>query len=423
MRRTALSLSLIISCFSIGLAQTLQECQQSAQQNYPLIRQYDLIEKTTELTVANIQKGWLPQISASAQATYQSDVVAWPEQMGVIYQQMGLDMKGLKKDQYRVGIDINQTVYDGGAISSQAAIAREQGHVQAAQNEVNLYQVRKRVNEMYFALLLLDDQIRLNQDLQELLAGSEKKLESMEKGGIASTSDYQNVKAERLNVVQQGTDLESQRRMLQTMLSTLCGIEVNNVQKPPVAEISGVNNRPEMRLFNSQLRLADAQEKALNAALMPKLGVFAQGFYGYPGYNMFEDMINHKWSLNGMVGARLTWNIGALYTRKNDKAKIQLQRDMTENSRDVFLFNSNLEQIQQNEEIARYKRLMTDDEEIIALRSSVRKAAESKLSHGIIDVNDLVREINQENAAKVQRSMHEILMLKEIYDNKFTTND
>jgi outer membrane protein TolC len=405
------------------LAQTLQECQQAAEQNYPLIRQYDLIEKTTELTVANIQKGWLPQISASAQATYQSDVVAWPEQMGVIYQQMGLDMKGLKKDQYRVGIDINQTVYDGGAISSQAAIAREQGNVQAAQNEVNLYQVRKRVNEMYFALLLLEDQIRLNQDLQELLAGSEKKLESMEKGGIASKSDYQNVKAERMNVVQQGIDLESQRRMLQTMLSTLCGIEVNNVQKPPVAEISGVNNRPEMRLFSSQLRLADAQEKALNAALMPKLGVFAQGFYGYPGYNMFEDMLNHKWSLNGMVGARLTWNIGALYTRKNDKAKIQLQRDMTENSRDVFLFNSNLEQIQQNEEIARYKRLMADDEEIIALRSSVRKAAESKLSHGIIDVNDLVREINQENAAKVQRSMHEILMLKEIYDNKFTTND
>ena len=423
MRRTALSLSLIISCFSIGLAQTLQECQRAAEQNYPLIRQYDLIEKTTELTVANIQKGWLPQISASAQATYQSDVVAWPEQMEVIYQQMGLDMKGLKKDQYRVGIDINQTVYDGGAISSQAAIAREQGNVQAAQNEVNLYQVRKRVNEMYFALLLLEDQIRLNQDLQELLAGSEKKLESMEKGGIASKSDYQNVKAERLNVAQQGTDLESQRRMLPTMLSTLCGIEVNNVQKPPVSEISGVNNRPEMRLFSSQLRLADAQEKALNAAIMPKLGVFAQGFYGYPGYNMFEDMINHKWSLNGMVGARLTWNIGALYTRKNDKAKIQLQRDMTENNRDVFLFNSNLEQIQQNEEIARYKRLMADDEEIIALRSTVRKAAESKLSHGIIDVNDLVREINQENAAKVQRSMHEILMLKEIYDNKFTTND
>ena len=178
-----------------------------------------------------------------------------------------------------------------------------------------------------------------------------------------------------------------------------------------------------MRLFDAQLSLANAQEKALDAALMPKVGVFAQGYYGYPGLNMFEDMMSHKWSLNGLIGARLTWNVGALYTRKNDKAKIQLQRDLTENNRDVYLFNSRLEQIRQNENISRYKKLMAEDEEIISLRSAVRKAAESKLSHGIIDVNDLVREINQENAAKVQQSMHEIQMQKEIYDNKFTTNN
>ena len=404
-------------------AQTLEECQRAAEQNYPLIRQYDLIEKTTNLTVANIQKGWLPQLSASAQATYQSDVVAFPDQFKQLYQQMGLDMKGLTKDQYRVGIDVNQTIYDGGAISSQKAIAREQGKVQAAQNEVNLYNVRKRVNEMYFSLLLLDEQIKLNGDLQELLLGNEKKLESMVKNGTAAESDWQSVKAERLNVVQQKTSLESQKRMLQTMLSTFCGIEVKNPQKPTVAEANSTNNRPEMRLFDAQLRLADAQERAFNSALMPKLGVFAQGYYGYPGLNMFEDMMRHDWSLNGIIGARLTWNIGALYTRKNDKAKLQLQRDLTETSREVFLFNNNLEQIQQNEEIIRYKKLMADDEEIISLRSAVRKAAESKLSHGIIDVNDLVREINQENAARVSQSMHEIEMLKQIYDNKFTTNN
>ena len=404
-------------------AQTLEECQRAAEQNYPLIRQYDLIEKTTNLTVANIQKGWLPQVSASAQATYQSDVVAFPDEFKQLYQQMGLDMKGLTKDQYRVAIDVNQTIYDGGAISSQKAIAREQGKVQAAQNEVNLYNVRKRVNEMYFSLLMLDEQIKLNSDLQELLLGNEKKLESMVKNGTAAESDWQSVKAERLNVIQQKTSLESQKRMLQTMLSTFCGIEVKNPQKPTVAEANATNNRPEMRLYDAQLRLADAQERALNSALMPKLGVFAQGYYGYPGLNMFEDMMRHDWSLNGLIGAKLTWNIGALYTRKNDKAKLQLQRDLTETSREVFLFNNNLEQIQQNEEIIRYKKLMADDEEIISLRSAVRKAAESKLSHGIIDVNDLVREINQENAARVSQSMHEIEMLKQIYDNKFTTNN
>ena len=410
-------------------AQTLEECQQAAERNYPLIRQYGLIEKTTELTVANIRKGWLPQVSASAQATYQSDVVAFPEQMQAVYQQMGLNMKGLTKDQYRVGIDVSQTIYDGGAISSQKAVARGQGKVQAAQNEVNIYNVRKRVNEMYFSLLMLDEQILLNHDLQELFRGNEQKLASMVRRGTAAESDLQNVKAERLNVVQQATSLESQKRMLQRMLSTFCGIEVKEVAKPALQASTLTSPqreavaRPEMRLFDAQLNLADAQEKALNSAMMPKLGLFAQGFYGYPGLNMFEDMMRRDWSLNGIIGARLTWNIGALYTRKNDKAKLQLQRDMTESNREVFLFNNNLEQIQQNEDIARFQKLMADDEEIITLRSAVRKAAESKLSHGIIDVNDLVREINAENAARVQQSMHEIEMLKQIYDNKFTTNN
>ena len=415
---------MIIGHLSFCTAQTLEECQQAAERNYPLIKQYGLIEKTTELTVANIQKGWLPQVSASAQATYQSDVVAFPDQMQAIYQQMGLDMQGLTKNQYRVGIDVSQTVYDGGAISSQKRIAREQGKVLTAQNEVNIYNVRKRVNEMYFALLMLDEQMKLNQDLQELLSGNERKLASMVKNGTAAESDWQNVKAERLNVVQQATDLEGHKQMIRRMLSTFCGIEVKQLSRPPLTppDSGGENRRPELKALDAQIGLYNAQEKALDAALMPKLGVFAQGFYGYPGLNMFEDMMRHDWSLNGIVGARLTWNIGALYTRKNDKAKLQLQRDLTESNRDVFLFNNNLEQIQQNENISRYKKLMADDEEIISLRQAVRRAAESKLSHGIIDVNDLVREINAENAARVQQSMHEIEMLKEIYDNKFTTN-
>ena len=409
------------------MAQTLEECQQAAERNYPLIKQYGLIEKTTQLTVANIQKGWLPQVSASAQATYQSDVMSWPDQMKTMMTGMGTDMKGLTKDQYRVGIDVNQTLFDGGVISSQKAIARQQGKVQEAQTEVQLYNVRKRVNEMYFSLLMLDEQIVLNHDMQELLAGNERKLQAMVKSGTAAESDWQSVKAERLKVMQQATSLESQKRMLTMMLSTFCGIETNIIQKPLVkaenGELMSENHRPELRALDAQIGLLNAQEKALNAALMPKLGVFAQGYYGYPGLNMFKDMMSHKWSLNGIIGARLTWNIGALYTRKNDKAKLQLQRDLTESNREVFLFNNRMEQLQQSEEISRYKQLMNDDAEIIYLRAAVRKAAESKLSHGIIDVNDLLREINQENAARVQQSIHEIEMLKEIYDNKITTNN
>ncbi len=425
MNRTIATLTLCLVA-TIAMSQTtLEQCMQAAERNYPLIRQYDLIERTTELTIANIGKAWLPQVSATAQATWQSAVTAWPEQMQAMLSQMGTDIKGLKKDQYRVGIDVNQTLYDGGAIGAQQAIAREQGAVQAAQTEVTLYAVRQRASEMYYGLLLLDDQMRLNTDLQTLLESSEKKLASLYKRGAAAECDYLAVKTERLNATQQRANLQAQRQTLARMLSAFCGIEVTDVVKPIVAEVEAdaTNRRPELRLADAQLRLADAQERELNSRLMPRLSLFASGFYGYPGYNMFEDMMRHKWSLNAMVGARLTWNIGALYTRKNDKAKIELQRASAQNSRDVFLFNNRLEQAQQTDNIVRYRQMVATDDEIIQLRSSVRKAAESKLAHGIIDVNDLIKEINAENAARVQQSIHQIEWLKAMSDLKITINN
>ena len=405
-------------------AQTLYECQQAAEKNYPVIKRYDLIAKTTDLTVKNIRKGWLPQVQMSAQATYQSDVAAWPESMQGALQRMGLTMKGLKKDQYRAGIDLQQTLYDGGAISHQSKIAGQMGKVEAAQNDVNMYQVRRRVNEMYFSLLLLDEQIKLNNDVKELLLSSEQKLAAMLKSGTAATSDYENVKAERLGVTQTNESLKAQQQMLRRMLSVFCGIEVSQLHKPDIYEAtSSVQNRPEMKLYDNQLQLANEQEKALNAQLTPHLGLFAQGYYGYPGLNLFEDMMHQKWSLNGIVGVKMSWNIGAFYTHKNDKVKLKLQREQIENAREVFLFNNHLDEIQYKENIKRYRNMMQCDDEIIDLRTHIRKASESKLAHGIIDVNSLLREINNENAAKTQQAIHEIDMLKEMYNLKFTNNE
>ena len=423
MKKKIISFALIMMATAIQ-AQTLEECQLAAERNYPMIKQYDLISQTTQLTVKNIQKGWLPQIAIAAQATYQSDVTSWPESMKGTFQQLGVNMKGLSKDQYKIGIDLQQTIYDGGTINSLRSIARQEEKVQKAQVETNLYQVRKRVNEMYFSLLLLNEQIKLNDDVKALLLSSEKKLASMLKGGTIATSDFENIKAERLSVEQQNESLKSQQQMLQHLLSTFCGIKVSNVQKPaPFKTTISMNKRPEMLLFDNQLQLSSVKEKALNSQVRPKLGIFAQGFYGYPGLNMFEDMMNRKWSLNGMVGVKLSWSIGALYSLKNDKAKLRLQREMTENAREIFLFNNQLEEIQQNENIKRYHTMKQADDEIIMLRTNIRKAAESKLSHGIIDINNLLREINNENAAKIQQTIHDIEMLKEMYNLKYTNND
>lgn len=410
------------------MGQTLEECQQAAERNYPLIRQYELIEKTADFTVANIQKGWLPQLTASARATLQSDVTAFPDELQQLYQQMGITMQGLNADQYRLGIDVQQTVYDGGSIRSQKEIARRQGEVQLRQNEVNLYAVRRRVNEMFFALLLVDEQLRLNADLQTLLESNEQKLAAMRKGGTAAECDWQNVRAERLGSEQQRASLQAQRTALVRMLAAFCGMEIADIVKPSALELPADgraqgNMRPELKVFDAQVSLVAAQEKALDAALMPRVGVFAQGYYGYPGYNMFEDMMCRKFSWNGMIGARLTWNIGALYTRKTDKAKLRLQREAAAVGRERFLFDNHLEQTEQSANISRCRQLMADDAEIIALRAEIRRAAESKLAHGIIDANDLVREINNENKARVEQCIHEIEMLKAMHDWQTTVGE
>lgn len=407
-----------------GQTVTLDECQQLAEENYPLIKQYDLIRQTTDYTVSNISKGWLPQISAMAQATYQSDVMTLPDVLQRMLGQQGLQAKGIRKDQYRVGVDINQTVYDGGLISGQKDVARLEGEVQSAQTATDLYAVRKRINDLYFGILLLDEKIQLNKDLQTLLQSNLNKLNSMLAHGVAMKSDVNTVKAEKLKAEQQATELASSRKSMTDMLSVFIGREVANLGMPQdVVVNTHENKRPELHLFDSQIKLADAQEKLLNARLLPRLSVFAQGYYGYPGYNQFEAMFNRTWKLNGIVGVRLSWNIGALYTRKNDRAKLSTRRGLVESARETFLFNNRLLEIQQSDGIAKYRQLIVDDKEIVSLRSDVRRAAESKLEHGIIDTNNLLQEITRENQSRIDLSTHTILMLKENYDLKYTTNN
>lgn len=403
---------------------TLDECQQLAQENYPLIKQYDLIRQTTDYTVSNISKGWLPQISAMAQATYQSDVMTLPDPLQTMLGQQGFDVKGLKKDQYRIGIDLNQTIYDGGLISGQKNIARLEGEVQTAQTTTDLYTIRQRVNDIYFGILLLDEKIQLNKDFQTLLQSNLDKLNSMLSNGIAMQSDVNVVRAEKLKAEQQATELASSRKSLMDMLAVFIGKEFTELAMPQdVIVPTQSNNRPELHLFDTQIELANAQESLLNARLLPKLSVFAQGYYGYPGYDQFDAMFNRDWKLNGMIGVRLSWNIGALYTRKNDRAKLNTRRGLVESARETFLFNNHLLEIQQTDGIAKYRQMITDDNEIVALRSDVRQSAESRLEHGIIDTNNLLQEITRENQSRIDLSTHTILMLKESYDLKYTTNN
>lgn len=422
MKRSLFTVLLSLTAFLSSAQTTLEECQSGAQVNYPLIKRYDLIRQTTDVTVRNISKNWLPQLRFSGQATVQNRVPEVPETLNDILDKMNMDIDGMKKDQYKVGLDLSQVIYDGGAIRKQQDVSRLEGELRQAKVDVNMYGIRQKVNELYFGVLLIDEQIRLNKALQEVLGANESKLQAMFDGGLAAESDLNNVKAERLNVLQQLTVLEKDRESLLRVLSVFCGKDVRSVVKPAVVEMPVGNNRPELDLTDVRMKLADVREKLLDSQLLPKIGLFASGYYGYPGFDMFSGIMDRKFTWNGIIGARITWNIGSFYTRKNDKKKIQLLRDNATNDRDIFLFNNRLEQIKHHQEIDTYRELMKSDDEIIALRNAVRKSAESKLEHGIIDTADLIREINNENHAKSQQSLHEIMLLKSLYDMKYTVN-
>lgn len=405
---------------------TLEECQQLAQENYPLLKRYNLIQQTTEYSLQNINRGYLPQLVFSGQATYQSDVATLPELLTNLLAQNGYAVKGLDKDQYRIALDLNQIIWDGGNLKAQKENVTAQGEIQTKQTDVDMYNIRERINNLYFGILLIEDKIRLNQDLQTLLQSNCDKLESMRQNGTAMQADVNAIRAEYLKTNQQLTELTSMRQSFQQMLTLFIGKQVtaNTTLLKPNATlpISLENLRPELQMFDAQLQQTEAQRRLLNSGVRPRLSLFAQGFYGYPGYNMFEDMFNHDFSLNGLVGVRLSWNISKLYTHKNDKRKLVLAQNQIENAREVFLFNNQLQSTQEQEAIERYRKMMSEDDEIIRLRTSVRQAVEAKLKHGVIDVNNLLQEITRENQARTNQSSHEIEMLKHIYELRHTVN-
>lgn len=403
---------------------TIDECQQLARENYPLIRRYDLIRQSSALTVDNIGKTFLPQVNAYGQATLQSETAALPETLKSVLQQMGYESKGLARYQYKVGFDASQLIYDGGRTKAAKELATLQAETDSREVETQLYQLRQQVNALFFGILAIDEQLTLNDDTQTLLKDNQRKLETLVAHGTAWQANVDAVRAELLRTQQQQTLLLSQRRSAATLLSIYIGRDVTpQLCKPAAAEPAyGDVDRPELLLLDARARLLEAKRRQLDTQLKPTLSAFAQGYFGYPGYNMFDDMMGRSPSLNGLVGLRVSWNIGSLYTRKNDKAQIDVALGELTNAREVFLFNNRLQSAEEREAIDRFRKVMAQDEEIIQLRVNVRKSAEARLNHGVIDVNDLLQEITRECSARSERSVHEIEMLKHIYELRTVLN-
>lgn len=397
---------------------TLDECRQKAQTNYPLARQYKLIELSESYSLVNVAKGNLPQLSLSGKASYQSDVTKIPIDLPDV------PFKALSKDQYQVMVELKQNIWDGGRIHNQKRQTAASSKEAERQLDVNMYALNERVNQVYFGILLLDEQLAQNTLLNEDLQRNLKNISAYRANGIANDADVDAVQVEILNNRQQRIALESSRKAYVRMLSLLIGEELTTSTRLAKPAVPGQGdpeaiNRPELQLYQAQEYTLDVRRQTLKTGYQPQFSFFAQGAYGNPGLNMLKNSFEPYY----IVGARLSWNFGSLYTLKNDRRKLDTERQQIQSNRDLFLFNTRLQLAEQDGHISTLQQQMKDDNEIIRLRANIRKAAEAKVANGTLTVTEMLRELTNESLARQNKALHEIQLLVDLYQQKHLINE
>ncbi len=414
-----------VVCTAASSGQSLEECRHLAREHYPEIRQYDLIAQTEQYNLSNAARAWIPQVTLSGQATYQSATPTYPEAFKTILQANGIEMAGISRDQYKIAVDVSQHIWDGGKSKADKAIAEAEAEEQRSRVDVSLYDLQSRIDNLYFGILLLDERKAQTEVLIEVLASNLARLQTYYKNGVAMQADVDAVEAELLTARQTLVQVESSRASYRRMLEIFIGqpLAAENLERPAMQQLqSRTSARPELALFEAQEGKLEAQCKAINASLMPRFSAFAQGYYGYPGLDMFKSMVSSAWTPNAIIGVRMSWNIGAFYTKKNNLEKLNAAEKQIAVQRDVFLFNTQMQITQDDGEIARLRQAIADDSRIVELRRRVRMAAESQLENGVIDATDLLRKITDETSASLARSTHEIELLQATYRLKTTLN-
>lgn len=395
---------------------TLEECYTRARENYPLIHQKQLLAKSKEYSIANARTGYLPQLSIYGQATYQSDVTRVP-----------IDIPGVvppAKDQYKLYGELTQTLYDGGAIRQQNNIQEIASQVEEQKVEVELYKINERINQIYFGILLIDEQIVQAGLLKKDINTSLTKTEAAIRYGTAFRSSGDLLRAELLKTEQRTIELRSSRGAYVAMIGHFLNQQLDeNVKliKPEVLPVSGDTEikRPELSLYQYQAQLLNAQLQLSNTKNLPRLGLFLQSGYGRPALNLLENQFDFYY----IGGARLTWGLSGLYNSRRDKQLRDINIQQVDTQKEVFLFNTNLTLEQQQHDIRKLQQMIDVDQEIIQLRTQITNTARAQHENGVITTNDYLRELNAEDQAKQNLLLHNIQLLLAQYNYHTTSGN
>lgn len=392
---------------------TLEQCYTLASTVSPLAEQKALTIRAGNMAEKNQNLKWLPQVDLNAQATYQSAVTSFPAKLP------NVTVEELSKDQYKGTLDILQPVYDGGVISTQKKLQHATTNVESQRVEVDLYQLRSKVNGYFFTAILMEENIRVMNLVKDDLDNNIKKLTAQAANGIATNSNVDVLKAELLKISQKIIEYNAARKAAIQMLEILTGTaiaESTSFVKPAGAANTdeAVSDRPELKLFDFQKQQFQLQSKLIGARSNPRFSFFANGGYGKPGLNMLKN--EFQWFYTG--GVRLSIPITGQFTKQRDQRVIKIQEQIVEMQKENFLNNNRQLLVQQKNEVEKYKQLVATDAEIVALRTKIKENASFRLANGIITSSDYITELNAESQAMLTQKLHEIQWLQTQYNYK-----
>ncbi|XOV94801.1 MAG: TolC family protein [Bacteroidota bacterium] len=407
-------LLIVIGSYQVGLSQnlTLDSCIAMAEHNYPLINQYGLLAESKEYTVENVGKGKLPRFIVAGQASYQSAVTSLPGGAGPV----------LSKDQYKLYGEIIQPLTDLVLIEKRRQLTELNNEIEEKSLDVEFYQVQQRVSEIYFSIILLDRQLfQIAKALENLRSGYEV-LETGVKNGTVLKSSANTLNVEILTLQQKAIEVDAARAGFLQMLGRFIGKEVESASQLKAPRINSISNdisRPELALFNAQIRSVQLQSSIVNTDNLPKFSLFFQGGVGRPALNF----LSNDFQLYYIGGLRLSWNVSNLYTSKKQKDVFMLNENMIENRKEIFLFNTQLSLDNQSNQIRKAEQLIEKDEEIIALRESIRETANEQLKNGVIKANDFNEAVINESLARQNLELHRVELMQAKKQYQLTTGN
>lgn len=398
---------------SVAAQVTLSECVEKARNNYPQIQELGLIREAEKYDLSTASQSWLPQLTISGKAQYQSKVVEMPFEIP--------EFKfNLPHDQYSLVGEVSQTIWDGGSTASKKRLVSADAKIQSKQLEVSLYGLRQKVENIFLGILLIDKQITQNEiAVKSLYRNRESVLAGIEHG-VSYQSDLSIVDVNILNYKQTISSLHADRQAYVDMLGRLTGEDLSQARfvEPPVdlPIDTATLARPELQLYKAQLEQTQIQRRDLQSNLYPKLNLSLQGGIGRPGLNILKNEFEPYYT----VGVKLQWNLGALYSRKNDIRKIAVQKERIERQQEAFVLNTMLDVTDQLNEVHKAEQVLAQDREIIRLREDIRQAGEEQYKQGVIMLTDLMDMIDEEFNARVAQSLHQVQLVMAICELRNT---